>query len=282
MLPPNEHPLDWFVIPELKGEPVTFIAYTKTGCVCRLCDTDKLTQVELQEHYQTLLHLQKHYQLEERRNELHTLVHQTEQELLAKHHQLLEEEHARTLQTQRRVKDEAVRQEQVQKTKQQLPVRIAASERRAALKGTRDVQKIIRERPMCEDLSTDKSTSDSSTNNGPSQQATTTTSREKIRQLRARRLAAQHHPQQMKNMPTKEEMIKQDKLREKEAKRLEVLETTRRHQQKQKEEDEAARIRAKLEVTAKQKRSSTSLADDFCLGCMSSSFWEETFDREQQ
>jgi hypothetical protein len=273
MLPPNEHPLDWFVIPELKGEPVTFIAYTKTGCVCRLCDTDKLTQVELQEHYQTPLHLQKHYQLEERRNELHTLVHQTEQELLVKHHQLLEEDHARTLETQRRVQDEAVRQEQEQKTKEQLPVRIAASERRAALKGTRDVQ-IIRERPVCEDLSTEKSTSDSSAN-GPSQQATTTaTSRERIRQLRARRLAAQHHPQQLKNMPTKEEMIKQDKLREKEAKRLEVLETTRRHQQKQKEEEEAARLRSKLKVTTKQKRSPTSLSDDLCLGCMSSSFWE--------
>ena len=87
VVPINEHPLDWFTVPELKGEPVDIMVPSArtSGCFyCRLCDTGQELRPgrQLLEHYQTPLHIRNSSLLEARRRELHELVRCKEEELL--------------------------------------------------------------------------------------------------------------------------------------------------------------------------------------------------------
>jgi hypothetical protein len=265
-LPPHQHPLDWFVIPELKGEPISYVAVMKTGCVCRLCDSDKLSTAQMERHYQTPMHREHYFRLQTRRRELYELVQQTEQELLAKqnHHQQ-QQEHAKHLERQHRAQQDAARQSSDKRIHEQLPLQIVASEKRAVWKGTRDHNVVLmsmRERRRCEDYSGENNSAGS---------------RERVRQLRAQRLATQNQPPPpllLQNAIPKD-TTKQD---QKKAKRLAVLEITRRHLQQQKEQEQEEESIVKADKT----RTPITQHDDPCLGCMSSSFWQETFFNDQE
>ena len=261
-LPPHQHPLDWFAIPELKGENVSFLTYTKTGWVCRLCESDKFSNID--EHTTTAEHRVCHQALEQRRCELHTLVKQQEERLQLEYQAQEEEKsdllHQQELQAevqrQRVVEDEQARHKQ------------AATERRANIKPS--LRNVRVEEPV--------GVQNSSTH--------------KIRQLRAQRLAQTTRSNKISAAPAP--LLLSPKEQEKEAKRLQMLEITRRHQEQQEREEamyqkqrEEERLRREQALLRKREMEEQEMSLMECFGCMDfkenysvpmdnvKSFWEK-------
>lgn len=211
MIPPNQHPLDFLAIPEIRGEKISFIVRTKTGWICTLCSSDKFVSVD--EHVRERNHAEIYNKLQIRKNELLNLVEQTEQKLI-------EEQKQQQLQEKHRKAEAKKAMENSISSRDQFSKKIVATERRANLKESHAFPAaekgfLRRERNFeVEDLSSRRS-----------EEAT-----RDIRQIRAQRLSSQ------KSQPSTRLMTKR---REKELKRLAVLETSRRHQEDQRKKEEA-------------------------------------------
>ena len=274
MLPPHQHPLDWFVIPELKGQQISYLSYTKTGWVCRLCSTDKLVSVD--DHCRSIGHLDAQAELEYRRTQLESLVHQRHQQLVAANDAARMEQAL----AQRRHQEEVEKrrqQELYDKAKEEkFPDQIAAGERRAELRPTgeeqtnkmrmEDVRERERERAF-EELW--------ETGDAPTEQAT--------RSLRTQRLKPKEEEVAgpAARLPSSLQAKLKQKQAEKEAKRLQVLEITKKHQEKQKMEE--AQMKKATKLRRRRKGDNTSNEDmketeAGCgldtYGCMPNSLWE--------
>lgn len=230
-LPPGEHTLDWFVIPEMKGEKPTFLVYTKKGWVCRLCSSDHLESLE--EHCKSADHVRYYEKLEERRAELLEMVSRQEKEI--------EEARYREAQ-QKRIAEQGRRQEELQREKESLSVRMAATERRAKLRSAIS----LGERMDVENSSSMNASPQERARKLRAQRLASSSSRDAAspqrgRQLRAQRLASENATKSIGGL---RRVTPLDARRE--AKRQQVLETTRRHQQKlrKQEEEEARRLAA--------------------------------------
>ena len=278
MLPPHQHPMDWFVIPELKGQQISYLSYTKTGWVCRLCSTDKLVSVD--DHCRTIDHLDNQAELEYRRTQLEFLVHQ-------RHQQLVEANEAARMEqslARRRHQEELEKrrqQELYDKAKEEkFPEQIAAAERRTELKPSGEEQNDKLRMENVRERERDRTFEELwETGNLPTEQIT--------RSLRAQRLKPKD--EEVGSPAAALPSALQEKLRqkqaEKEAKRLQVLEITKKHQEKQKEEE----VQIKKEKKKRRGRrsgihseSDITESDAGCgfdnYGCISDSFWENGLD----
>lgn len=83
VLPLNEHPLDWYAVPELKGESVEIMVPLASGggFFCRLCGGSPIAPPDILDHYHTPEHIENSSCLEARRRQVHELLQQTEDEL---------------------------------------------------------------------------------------------------------------------------------------------------------------------------------------------------------
>jgi len=248
-LPPHQHPLDWYVIPELKGETSSFLAYTKTGWVCRLCSSDKLSNVE--DHCRSIEHIENHRRLEIRREELKELVDREEELILeARHSELLQEQ-----QRQQKAKAalEASRERQRQEEQDMIATkeRLIATERRSNLQANRDMRLAQAHRNSLRKAHVEEFSS-----SGRSSQ--------RVRRLRAQRLAAQNQTRDEEEIDP-QVFLKRQKEKEKEEKRQKMIEITKKHQEKQRLEE----IRAEEERLVRKKAEEDRLRDlTFdCFGC---------------
>jgi hypothetical protein len=188
------------------------------------CNEEDIRQLQT-----TSLILILHYQ-QQRRSELIALVAETEQ-------RLLDERKQEELQTSQRKQEAKDAVEEYKTSHDNFSKNITATERRASLKESRgyrmdEERRLRRERPA-EDLSAKRSSE---------------TSVDRARQLRSERLLSQKK-QTTSTSSSKPQKTTEEKLQEKELRRLAVLETTKRHHETQKKEEETTSSSKPLKTT---------------------------------